>query len=134
MHLRHLHRCAVRLAMAASVLAPLAVAGAQPTRDPALSRLETEIQQLATISQGKVGVGIIHLESGRELFINRDEPFPMASTFKVPVALQVLTLVDSGKVRLDSMITLTASDLHPGSGTLTSLFNKPGVALSVRNI
>src|SRR5439155_6655193 len=83
---------------------------------------------------GKVGVGIIHLESGRELFINRDEPFPMASTFKVPVAVQILTLVDSGKARLDSMVTLAPNDLHPGSGTLTSLFNKPGVSLSLRNL
>ena len=32
------------------------------------------------------------------------------------------------------MITLKPNDLHPGSGTLTDLFNKPGVALSVRNL
>ena len=121
-----------RLAFLA-VVAP-ALATAQPARDPALSRLQTELEQLSTISQGRVGVGIIHLESGRELFINRDEPFPMASTFKVPVAVQLLTLIDSGKVRLDSMIALAPSDLHPGSGTLTSLFNKPGVELSVRNL
>ena len=122
-----------RLATLAVVAAP-ALAAAQPARDPALSRLQTEIEQLSTISQGKVGVGIIHLESGRELFINRDEAFPMASTYKVPIAVQLLTLIDSGKVRLDSMIALAPSDLHPGSGTLTSLFNKPGVELSVRNL
>src|SRR5262245_8486910 len=58
----------------------------------------------------------------------------MASTYKVPIAVQLLTLIDSGKVRLDSMIALAPSDLHPGSGTLTSLFNKPGVELSVRNL
>jgi beta-lactamase class A len=122
-----------RLAFLAVAIAP-ALATAQPARDPALARLQTELEQLSTISQGKVGVGIIHLESGRELFINRDEPFPMASTYKVPIAVQLLTLIDSGKVRLDSMIALTPSDLHPGSGTLTSLFNKPGVELSVRNL
>ncbi|HEX4945795.1 MAG TPA: serine hydrolase, partial [Blastocatellia bacterium] len=47
---------------------------------------------------------------------------------------QLLTLVDQGKVRLDQMIELKASDLHPGSGTLTNLFKQPGVALSVRNL
>jgi beta-lactamase class A len=122
------------IAGAASLILAAVSAAAQTTRDPGLARLESEIQRLSTISAGKVGVGIIHLESGRELFVNRDEPFPMASTFKVPVAVQVLTLVDSGKVRLDSMITLAPSDLHPGSGTLTSLFNQPGVSLSVRNV
>lgn len=122
-----------RVALVAVAVAPT-LAAAQPARDAALFRLQTEIEHLSTISQGKVGVGIIHLESGRELFINRDEPFPMASTYKVPIAVQLLTLIDSGKVRLDSMVALTPNDLHPGSGTLTSLFNKPGVELSVRNL
>jgi beta-lactamase class A len=79
-------------------------------------------------------VGIIHIESGRELFVNGAEPFPMASTFKVPIAVELLTRVQNGTVRLDSMITMKPSDLHPGSGTLTGLFNDPGVALSVHNL
>jgi len=83
---------------------------------------------------GKVGVGIIHLETGRELFVNGAEPFPMASTFKVPVAVELLTRVQAGTVRLDSMITVRPSDLHPGSGTLSGLFNDPGVSLSVHNL
>ncbi len=119
---------------AALLLSPLALGAQSGAADPGLARLEREIAHLAPIADGKVGVGIIHLESGRELFVNRDEPFPMASTFKVPVAVQLLTLVDSGRLRLDSMITIAPSDLHPGSGTLTGLFNKPGVSLSVRNL
>ena len=58
----------------------------------------------------------------------------MASTFKVPVAVQLLSRVDRGEITLDQMITIAPHDLHPGSGTLTHLFNKPGVVLSVRNI
>ena len=116
--------CALLLA------APLS---AQST-DPGLSRLETELTRLSTIAGGKVGVGIHHLETGRQLYLNADEPFPMASTFKVPVAYQLFTLVDQGKVRLDSMITVQPQDLHPGSGTLSSLFDDPGVSLSLRNL
>ena len=73
-------------------------------------------------------------ETGREVVLNRGEPFPMASTYKVPIAVQLLTRVDSGAFRLDSMITIRPSDLHPGSGTLTQLFNDPGVSLSIRNL
>jgi beta-lactamase class A len=102
--------------------------------DPNLRRLESEIVRLSAVSGGKVGVGIIHLETGRELFVNGAEPFPMASTFKVPVAVELLTRVQAGTVRLDSMITLRPADLHPGSGTLTGLFNDPGVSLSVHNL
>jgi beta-lactamase class A len=32
------------------------------------------------------------------------------------------------------MIEIKPKDLHPGSGTLADLFNKPGLALSVRNL
>jgi len=32
------------------------------------------------------------------------------------------------------MVTIEPHDLHPGSGTLTTLFSQPGVALSVRNL
>ena len=103
-------------------------------RDASLARLEQEIGRLAPISGGKLGVGIIHLETGRELFINRTDAFPMASTYKVPIAVELLRRVDAGQFGLDSMIALVPSDLHPGSGTLTQLFNKPGVSLSVRNL
>ena len=130
------------VALSATILSTPAPLAAQSTRatstsattDPGLARLEAEITRLTTIAGGKVGVGAIHLESGRELFVNRGEPFPMASTFKVPIAVQLLTRVDSGQLRLDSMITIRPSDLHPGSGTLTNLFDDPGVSLSVRNL
>ena len=102
--------------------------------DPNLRRLESEIGRLSAISGGKVGVGIMHLETGRELFVNGAEPFPMASTFKVPIAVELLSRVQAGTVRLDSMISVRPSDLHPGSGTLTGLFNDPGVSLSVHNL
>jgi beta-lactamase class A len=109
------------------------VATAQTT-DPALQRLERELTRLGKASGGVTGATAIHLETGRRVSLNGSERFPMASSYKVPIAVQLLTLVDQGKVRLDQMIELKASDLHPGSGTLTGLFNKPGVALSVRNL
>ena len=114
-------------------LAPLSVR-AQAGPEPGLARLQGELERLATIAQGKVGVGVIHLETGRELFLNGTEPFPMASTFKVPIAVALFDLVEQGRLRLDSMVTLRPSDLHPGSGTLTNLFDDPGVSLSLQNL
>jgi len=103
-------------------------------RDPGLARLEAQLAELAKIAGGEVGVAAVHLESGRAAYLNRGERFPMASTFKVPIAVELLTRVDRGELRLDSMIAVRPGDLHPGSGTLTSLFNNPGVVLSVRNL
>lgn len=119
--------------VAASVTAALATpVGAQ--RDPGLERLEREIARLAEAANGTVGVGAIHLETGREVYLNRGDRFPMASTYKVPIAVQLLTRVDRGELGLDSLIELQQGDLHPGSGTLTPLFDDPGVLLSVHNL
>jgi beta-lactamase class A len=58
----------------------------------------------------------------------------MASAFKLPVAVQILSLVDEGKLTLDKMVSLSPQDLHPGSGQLTELFFHPGVSLSIANL
>lgn len=104
-----------------------------PAQEPALQRLQTEVERLAT-GGGVVGVTALHVESGRRISLRGTEGFPMASTVKVPLAVQLLTMVDEGKLRLDTMVPFEQKDLHPGSGTLTDLFNKPGVSLSIRNL
>ncbi|MGD0623736.1 MAG: class A beta-lactamase [Thermodesulfobacteriota bacterium] len=105
-----------------------------PIADAPFQRLEREITRAAKSAGGTVGVSAIHIESGRRIALNSSERFPMASTYKVPIAVQLLTRVDQGEITLDQMIELRPRDLHPGSGTLTNLLNKPGVALSVRNL
>jgi beta-lactamase class A len=121
------------LGSTAAAQAPSTTAS-HPANDPGLHRLEREIARLSTVSGGVAGVTAIHLETGRRVSMNGSEKFPMASTFKVPIAVQLLTRIDKGEVRLDQMIDIKQSDLHPGSGTLADLFNKGGLALSVRNL
>lgn len=96
--------------------------------------IEAELERLAAIAGGTVGVGALHLETGRSFFLNPDERFPMASSYKVPIAIQLLTRVDRGEKSLDTMIDVRPVDVHPGSGTLAELFQVPGVALSLRNL
>src|SRR5215210_2498942 len=107
MSVTHRHLTGAVLPFAAIVLAlspghllsaqsPRPATTASAAADPGLARLEAEVTRLATIAGGKVGVAAIHLETGREVYLNRAEPFPMASTFKVPIAVQLLTRVDSG--------------------------------------
>ncbi|HSB12175.1 MAG TPA: class A beta-lactamase [Blastocatellia bacterium] len=111
-----------------------AVTKSHPAGDASLQRLEREIARLSKVSGGVVGVAAIHLETGRRVSLNSAERFPMASTFKVPIAVQLLTRIDKGEVKLDQMIEIKQNDLHPGSGTLADLFNKGGLAVSVRNL
>ncbi len=105
-----------------------------PIADVALQRLEGEIARAAKSAGGIVGISAAHIESRRRIALNSRERFPMASTYKVPIAVQLFARVDQGEITLDQMIELKPSDLRPGSGTLTPLLNKPGVVLSVRNL
>ncbi len=102
--------------------------------EAALIRLEREVARLAKGAGGRVGMSAIHLPSGRRVSLNGGERFPMASSYKVPIAVQLLDRTDRGELSLDRMVELTPRDLHPGSGTIASLLNKPGIALSVRNL
>jgi beta-lactamase class A len=115
----------------AAVLLPVALLA---QTEASLPRLEQELERLAGVAGGVVGATAIHMETGRRVSIRGQERFPMASTFKVPIAVQLLTLVDEGKEQLERMVLFEAKDLHPGSGTLSDLFTKPGLALSVRNL
>ena len=106
----------------------------EPGGDAGVESLAREIERLSLRSGGIAGVSARHLETGRRVSLRGGERFPMASAYKVPIAVELLRLVDAGELSLDQMVTLGPSDLHPGSGTLGELFNKPGVALSIRNL
>jgi beta-lactamase class A len=121
-------------ALPAASLAALVLTGALAGADSQLVRVEREIGRVSQIAGGVVGASAVHLESGRAVSFHGDERFPMASTFKIPIAVALLHRVDSGEVKLDQMVELRTSDFHPGSGTLTDLFSAPGASLSVRNL
>jgi beta-lactamase class A len=110
-----------------------------PVPDLPRERVEAEIARLSLISGGIVGISAIHVESGKRIDQNNQVAFPMASCFKVPVAAELLTKVDSGLISLDQMIEIEETDLHPGSGIIANRFDwpgavKPGIALSVRSL
>lgn len=94
----------------------------------------TEIERIAPSAGGTVGVAVRHIETGREVYFNRGQRFPMGSTFKLPVAVQLLALVDEGKLSLDKVIALRPSDLRPGSGTLVKSFDPANPDYSLRRL
>ena len=51
--------------------------------------LEKELNNLANLFQGEVGVYVKHLKTGKEIAINADSLFPTASMIKVPILLTV---------------------------------------------
>ncbi len=109
-----------------------------PVPDPK-EKVIAEIARLSLWSGGVVGLNAIHVESGKSIAQNDLDHFPMASSYKIPIAIELLAKVDSGKYTIDQLIEIQKSDLHPGSGLIGERFNwpnavKPGLALSVRSL
>ncbi|MEX2015444.1 MAG: class A beta-lactamase [Candidatus Hydrogenedentales bacterium] len=104
------------------------------TADTPTARLLAELERFQELSGGTLGVAAVHLDNGDGVYLNADEPFPLASTYKVPIAMQLLHRVDEGEISLDDMIDFQPGDYSPGSGTIAKLFDDPGLSISLRNL
>lgn len=96
--------------------------------------LEREFQRLAPLSGGTMGIAALHLESGRGAWLNADDAFPMASTYKIPIAVHLLRLVEEGKLSLEQRVDIGVEEYSPGSGMLAKLLDDPGLSVSIKNL
>jgi beta-lactamase class A len=80
---------------------------------PALAArtLSREWQRIAGATDGTVGAAAMDLSTGRLISLNGNEPFPLASVCKLPIAMNLLSLVDEGKLRLDQDIEVLPRDV-----------------------
>ena len=97
------------------------------------ARLQLAVEAAIAGSSGDMGVAIKHVESGEWLVVNGNRSYPMASTYKVAILVELFNQVDEGEIRLDEMMSLGPLDLHLGSGQLKR-FIVPGVSLSMENL
>ncbi len=70
------------------------------------SDFEAQLYNAADGSNGRIGVAVIDLGTGRLSSVLGDTPFPMASTSKIAVAATYLDGVDKGKWTLDDKFPL----------------------------
>ena len=70
---------------------------------------------------GIVGISAKHLESGKMIRHNADTLFFTASTFKVPLLVELFRQVDKGKIDLQQRWKISDSDQSPGGGLLKTL-------------
>ena len=116
-----------RIVIVLLILAPHAASAAEPA-------LERELARLGEMSGGTMGIAAVQIESGRSAWLNPDEPFPMASTYKVPIAVQLLSLVDDGEISLEDRIEIGIEEYSPGSGMIAKLLDDPGLSVSMLNL
>ncbi len=112
----------------------LVLAWASPARADRLEYLVQEISRITETVSGTVGVGIIHLETGRSVEFNGREVYPMASVVKMPIALKLMKDVDEGTLTLDRIIELGPEDIQPGSGRLKRGITRAGKQLTIAEL
>ena len=95
----------------------------------------TLIDMIKSIISGadiEAGVAICHIESGARLAVNGGEPFPMASTFKIPILATACRQLAAGDISLDARIPLKDEDKSMGSGVLP--FFESGLNPTIRDL
>ena len=76
------------------------------------SPLESKLAELAGKSASTVGLFVHHLERGERAGLNAARPFPMASTFKLPLAVVVLREMERNELPpLDGKVRLVPADM-----------------------
>ncbi|KFL36904.1 class A beta-lactamase [Arenimonas donghaensis] len=78
---------------------------------------------------GRLGVFALDTGTGRTLGQRGGERFAMCSTFKLPLAAQVLAAVDAGRERLDRRLTWTPDDLVSWSPVVEKHDGAAGLAV-----
>ena len=93
-----------------------------------MNTLESAIAAVPAVT----GVAAKHLNTGRELAHQADDLYFTASTFKVPILIELYRQVDMGIVDPADRLELTDADRAPGSGVLKEL--AAGLRPTVRDL
>ena len=73
--------------------------------------LRTQVDSIAKTLDGKVAFAMMDLETGDTFSYNGREHMPMQSTYKFPLGLAVLDIIDKGKLSLDQKVLITKAEM-----------------------
>lgn len=76
--------------------------------------LVEEWRRIAADTDGIVGAAALHLRSGHMASLRGRNLFPLASVCKLPIAMNILAMVDEGKLALNQEIEVLPRDLFSG--------------------
>ncbi|MDB5364312.1 MAG: beta-lactamase class [Rhodospirillales bacterium] len=80
---------------------------------------------------GKLGVAVRDLGDGTTLLLEGNRPFPMASVYKLPIAVALLDRVDRGRMSLAKNVHLTQAQRAPGYSPLARAIGPDGLDRTV---
>ncbi|HWW63107.1 MAG TPA: class A beta-lactamase [Thermoanaerobaculia bacterium] len=86
---------------------------------------------IATKTDATVGYAAMNLDTGKVIRQRGDVSFPMASVFKLPIALTLLQRVDKGEVFLTKEVTITPDQFSFGHSPLRDSANGKPVTVTI---
>lgn len=113
---------------------PAVLPSASKQNDNRAAALLAELQRAGEGAGGTVGVSAVHIESGQRIALLGDERFPMASVYKLPIAVKLFQQVESGRVNLQDRIHLSVRDYRPGHSPLAIKTNAQPATLTVEEL
>jgi beta-lactamase class A len=94
-------------------------------------KMFSRLKEYDATLRGSLGVATIDLTSGRVFVYNGEAGFPMASTIKIPIMVEMFKAAKRGEFKFTDQITLERSELVGGSGTLQKALEQGPKSLSV---
>ena len=97
--------------------------------------LRIQIEQIASVAKGRVGVAAEILETKQSISLNPHEHFPMQSVYKLPIGMAVLAQVDNGRLLLEQRVRVEKGDfVRVGQHSPIRDKNPRGVELSIKEL
>ncbi len=93
--------------------------------------LNEQIEAICAEFNGRIGVAALDFQTGEKYLHNAHDPFPSASTIKLPVLATLMAQVEAGAFSLDEPLMLRRADKIGGSGILQ--FLTAGLTMPIRD-
>ena len=101
--------------------------------DPGLGDLQAKLHRIVKSARGEVGLSLIHIESGARISIFGDRRFPMASVYKLPIAIELLSQIGEGKLTVNRAVPIGPTDIR-ACCTLSRRHPEGGVTLTAAEL
>jgi beta-lactamase class A len=102
-----------------------------PTPPPFATRMATLNEELVAIAHaapGNLGIAVYDPESDTHISVHGDKSFPLASTYKLAIALAAFHEADERKISLDALVPMQPSDVRHGHSPLAEQYPQGGVS------
>jgi beta-lactamase class A len=107
--MRRVRKFLAALALALPVMAATPTVHSRPpasAQDARDAYIQQQVAAIVAQGKGRIGVAAMDLDGGGQIYINADQPFPMASTAKIAVAATFLKGVEAGRFRFDQQFPM----------------------------